>query len=484
MIKYILATCVLLFSSSALGAESVPPAWNVVNWCIDSSNQSGCASDANDGQVCGCGSGGAHHGPFLTWSELYVNRWGCKGYNMCPRFSTLSQILIKVLSSDTLEIWNFDVALAHNVPAVTIQCQLGAAQTVGSGVLSSFTAKNRTGVTPGISGSGLNKAAVAGLTLNYNEIIFDSTHPSYFWPYYDSTTSGGAPGVGDTWTYAQPMLANPNWQEVTIASGDAVTVYTPPTILINKAYAHPYLNNAGGGVAPGIVIRDCTIGNSANDSVNSNTGVSYIEDAIVSNLQIVPGNNGLTAVVNVSAPFSGVDVANPTGGFGGQQNYIIGGMFGIVASGSQNTLVCDGCQIDGDLIFGQSPGFYSSSVTNFAGAVYVDVGEGIIIYPGTGLVFAQHLFDASVLWGPGNITAVQLSTISYPVGAGKAASTFLQKSGFSLFMGSNPTPPACYLNTVTGVQTCNLPVTATQLDTTLGATAGCFQVPGGASICN
>jgi hypothetical protein len=323
------------------------------------------------------------------------------------------------------------------------------------------------------------------LTLGLNEIVFDSTHPGYFWPYYDLTTSGGTPGSGNTWAFSQPLLANPNWSEVAISSGDSVTVYAPSTILLGKFYAHPYANSGGGSLAPGVVIRDCTIGNSANSSMSTNNGVEFIEDALGSNLQSVPGSNSIMALVNVSAPTAAVDMGDMGGGFGGQQNYVIGGIYGIPSAGSQDTLTCSGCQIDGDLIFGQSPGIMAGSITNFAGQVYVDVGEGIITYPGAALVFNQALFSSNVpvLWGGGSLTIGAQSTVNFQAGAGKAVGTFAQKSGIVMTSGGG-TPPACYLNTTTGAQTCNLPVTPTQLDTTLGATTGCFYVPGGASICN
>jgi hypothetical protein len=474
-----------IFAALALGAESTPPTW-FSSYCIDNANQSGCASDSNDGTTCVCTGGGTHHGPLKTWSELYVNRLGCGGYGMCPRYTAghgISAVTYTFLSSDTSEYINFETL---NVGAMTvgITCTLGVSQTIGAGVLSNFSARNRTGVVPGAVGSGLYKAAIAGVTLAQNEIVFDATNVSYFWPYYDITTSGGAPGSGDTWAFSQPF-APVSSTEVVIASGDAVTVYLPPTIQANNIHSYPVNTGGGGGIGNNTVITDCSFGGSDGTSVNANNGIAFYQDAFLSNAQITPGFNGLTILLNDSAPTSAVDVNNSTAGFGGQQNYILGGIYGSPGTGSQNCLTCNGCQMDGDLIFGQTPGAYAGSITTFVGQAYVDVNNGLLIYPGTQVDFTQSLYNAGhpVLWGGGTLDIANLAGVQYPIGAGKAASTFTQKGAIGLF-SAGTLGPACYLNTTTGVQTCNLPVTQMQLDTTLGTVAGCFTVPGGAAICN
>src|ERR1019366_5117821 len=246
----------IIIAALSLGDESTPKTW-YQNYCIDNSNISGRASDANDGQRCGCAGGGTHHGPLKTWSEVYVNRLGCGGYGLCPRYTTgfgVAAITYNFISSDTAEYINIETANA-GLNNIVFSCALGTAQTVGTGVLSNFTARGgaRAGAVAATVASGLNKAAIAGVTLAYNEMVFDSTNSSVFWPYYDITTSGGTPGVGDTWAFSQPMgyLGS---AEVTIASGDDVTVYLPSTIQINKIASYPVNTNGGNGQGQNTIV--------------------------------------------------------------------------------------------------------------------------------------------------------------------------------------------------------------------------------------
>jgi len=490
MKKTSLAVLLCIACLSFLGAEARNPNWYRVAYCIDHGNVSGCASDANDGNICGCAGGGSRHGPLKNWSELYVNRWGCGAGGTCPRFATgngFANATISILSSDVDETMDFAWSTGPGVTGVLINCILGTSNTVFTGTLSSFTAgltgSGRSGVSSGVFASGLNQAAI-GTTLAYNELIFDTTHASYFWPYYDVTTSGAAPGSGDVWAFSQPLLGVVPTTfpaaEVVIASGDTVTVYQPPTILLNKAHDYVYATVGGNSPAPNTFIRNCTIGNNVADSVNANNGISFVEDAIVSNLQIVPGSNGISVLDNISAPHAGVDFNNSTAGFGGQQNYVLGGLFGEPTTGAQNTLACGGCQVDGDTIFGQTPGLYPGSINNFWGQIYLDRAEGILVYPGSNLYLLQSLYNANqpVLWGNGSLGILPNGVVVYKNGAGKAAATFLQKSG-TLFWVGNTT-------TTTGYQNFTTPVVATpaNLDTAFGATIGCLQQTSGAVLCN
>ena len=474
-------------SDSAFAAESINPSW-YTSYVIDNSNQSGCASDANDGRVSGCSGGGAHRGPLKTWSEAMVNRRGCGGNGTCPRWQTIAgvnSVTDTFLSSDTAETINFDTITGPGF-TYTIQCTLGAAQTIASGVLSSFVATNRSGVVANTFGSGLNWAALAGATLALNELVFDSTHPSYFWPYYDVTTSGGTPGAGNTWAFSQPIQWTFGFgaSEPTIASGDSVTVYAPPTILINKAWNRSGTSSGGGGLPNNVQVRNCTIGTSVNTSVNANNGVLFDTDAFVSNLQILPGSNGLTILNNVSAPTSAVDVTNNTGGFGGASNSIIGGIFGSPGANNQNTLTCCGCNMDGDSVIGQTSGVLPGALGSVVGSQYIENGQSILVYPGVvlNLVGSQFNGGHSVIWGGGSINTTPGSSITYLAGAGGAAATFLNKQSIGLYY-AGVLSRACYLNTVSGTQTCNLPTTATQADITLGTVHGCLCVPGGACLC-
>jgi hypothetical protein len=482
-----------------LGAANVNPYWYVVAWCIDNGNVSGCASDGNDGRVCSCGIG--NHGPLKTWSQLYENLWGCGAGGQCPRWVAgfnLVNASVTFWSDDTAETINFDMATAHGFTGLVFRGLpgQGGSTTIGSGVLSNFTAKptdRKTGVT-NTRASGLYKAAIAGVTLGPNELVFDSTNPSYFWPYYDITTAGGTPGVGDTWAFSQPMLggydsfASQLPAEVTIASGDSVTVYRPQRILVNKAHAEIYAAGGGNNPAPNVVFEDLLVGNNTIDTVNANNGISFNAVALESNLQIVPGSNGISYMLNVSAPSVAADFNNSTAGFGGQQNLILAGLYGTPIAPAQDCVTCVGCSVDYDTIFGQEPGFYASSISNFSGNTYVESGSSILVYPGSTLQFSPVAVasgSAPHYWGPGGLIAFSGGNIQYPAGAGKAASTFLQVSNISLWTGGAASY-VCFVDPTagTGVLTCNLlPLTST-LDSTLGSRTGCLFAPGGGGICN
>lgn len=488
-------------SHATIYAASINPSLYATGFCIDNGNQSGCASDSNDGFLCTCSGGGAHHGPLKTWSELWANRLGCGGGGLCPKWiqgNGLSNVLIKFLSSDTAEFIDFSIA-NENTSGIVIQGVLDGSKTIGTGTLSSFTAKpsdRKTGVT-GSKSSGLYKAAISGITLAANELIFDSTHPAYFWPYYDITTAGGTPGVGDTWSFSQPLLGGPDifqsqpTAEVSILSGDSVTVYAPPVILVNSALAKVYNAQAGNSVAPNVWFDQLILGNNTSNSMNANNGIGLEYVGLGANVQFVPGSNGITVLNGISAPNVAVDVSNSTGGFGGQQNLILGGFFGNPSNAAaQNTLTCNGCSIDGDTIFGQAPGIYSSSISSFGARFYVDGGVSMLVYPGGSLSFSGISGSpispsGTQLWGPGGLEIFTGGSVIYPSGAGAAAATFTQVSTLTVFAGGI-SKPVCFVDSTQSTPSwaCNVTPSAANLDSHLGTTIGCAFVPGGGTICN
>lgn len=490
-----------LWCSAAMAAPGINPKWFSGGFCIDNGNQSGCASDANTGTDCTCSGGGSNHGPLKTFAQLWYNLLGCNAGGLCPRWvrgGGLVNAEIQFLSSDTAEYIDIN-AVNENLSGVIFKGVLDASKTVGTSTLTSFTARpsNRTTGVINARASGLYKAAISGITLaQTTQIIFDSTNPSYFYPYYDITTSGGSPGSGDTWAFSQPILgsfdpfASQLPAEVVIASGDAVTVYTPPVVLLSTAMTHVYASAAGNSPAANVTFEFLTIGNSSSNTVNANNGVSFAYCGMGSNLQIIPGSNGINTLLAINAPLAAVDLNNSTAGFGGQQNLVLGGIFGTPTSPAQDVLTISGASIDGDAIFGQAPGVYSGSLSNFIGRVYIDTGTSFLIYPGAQATFASVPITpftpaGTQLWGPGGLQAFSQATVIYPFGSSQAAATFTNVSGITLFAGLSASK-GCYVNasSVSPTISCNLTTNTATLDSTLGTTAGCLFSPGGGTICN
>jgi hypothetical protein len=433
--------------------------------------------------VCPSGTG-----PFRTWAGLYAQRWGCGGGGRCPSFSGGGNV-VNFVSNDTTDTISADIEILGGTQ-VTFQCPLGSAQLLATGVLSSFVARaynlSFIGSTPG---RGLYQAAIAGVTLGYNEVIVDTTNASTFWPVFDLTTSGGTPGVGDTWAFSQPSNGNAQTGtpvEVVIASGDSVSIYRPVKIVVNHLFA--YVQQGNGGQEPGnnLYIHDCDI-SGTNNSTTVNNGVSLDTDVIEDSWQSVPGSNGLSVYHNVSNAFGEVSIDNPTGGFGGQQNYVLAGLYGVQAAAggaSQSALVGSTAWWDEDVYFGQTPGYIAGGVGNFIGTAYIDANSQILVYTGTDTGFqASPLhFGGPRLWGPGDIAVEPGGTITYPTGAGEAVATFLNRGGNSngqLFWSGTATQNTFYY-LLTGPFT----LSPVQLDLTLGSNVGCAYWPGGGSICN
>jgi hypothetical protein len=404
------------------------------------------------------------------------------------------------MSTDTESIYSdFGISYAGRL---LFQCALGAAQQIGTSVISSFTAKNYAGVTPAGIATGLNEFALSGITLAYNELVVDTTHPANFWPYWDFTTAGGAPGSGDTWGFSQPLVgyfsAGNYPTEVTLVSGDAITVYNLIKLNIVSLNAVTQLTRQGNKFSNNLIIQNCAItgpgsGVTGSDT-NINNGVSLDTDAVLDSLQSIPGSNGIAAWSNVSAPTSQMDFSNVTNGFGGQQNYVFGGIYGAqFASGgvSGESLTCSDCLIDFDTVFGQTWGIYGSVIGNFIGRIYLDANESGIVFPGSYVRFENSEVSPNtpLTWGFGTFEAAQMANITYPPGAGESVSIFTNRGGATnglLFLiGTTTVNTFCFdYTTNAGARTCNNTLNPTTLDSTLGAFVSCVYAPGGGSICN
>jgi hypothetical protein len=141
--------------------------------------------------------------------------------------------------------------------------------------------------------------------------------------------------------------------------------------LINHLVAYVELDSYDRPTPSGVLVRDCApslLAQEANATINTNNGVSWSGNLFQTNLQSVPGSNGVAAYVNNFAPYVAVDISNPTAGFSGMQNRIIGGAYAEQYDQGGHaawTLTCSGCFLDGSVIFGgQVPGIDNGSLTS------------------------------------------------------------------------------------------------------------------------
>lgn len=474
-------------SPGQVGPFIYPASWTQANWFVDPSNTSTCASDNN--RTCSLGTcGTAGDGPCLSYGSI-TSRWG----TTTPRLK--QNTVINAMSSDTsdADIWYLGPFGLEQQSSIIVQ---GTLSTVLTTTLSAVTVKNR--ATPQL----LSVTFTSGTGLAAGQLVTNTTHSSRAWLYKVVS--------GTTWLMSQPMvIANPYLQgpasmnactgyptEVnTWAPTDAVTVSTVPQINI-AAPGTNLQSESSNDFANGLILynvgaRAPSGGASVFSPLQVGSLVQFVESQ--SNLPIYPTFSGTLgqigqsfvncSLLNGILPSVGpsLSTANNSivqdpllcfsagytgGGAGGP--FIVAPTFAIVAN---------------DFIFGPA-------VTSRVGIVYGSIQEAyldgttIVVGAGVNITAATPPMTAGgpFIWGTGAINVIGKGFMTYPSGAGGAVAAFLQTGGFLI----NSQTHACLgIPTVgTPTLTCNIVVSATTLDSNLGATAGCLWVEGGGSICN
>lgn len=438
----------------------IPTSWTTAAWYIDPANASGCASDLNAGTSSSCAVAGA--GPLLTFQELNVHRWGCAGNpSACPRIR--QNTTITFLSSHTT---NADpVYLApgiENGAKFMLQGTLGAAQQVCSTTLSAVTAKNQ--ATPQLLNATFAGADAGCAGLAADQLVANSTHSSRAYIY--------APVDAGVWSISQPLApVTPPQSPFSVtevntwASSDSVTVYSP--VQINLVYFVPVYVDANASPS----VYQATLWDP--------NGVAA-DQAVVGGINIWESQLQRTLVyVNSQGPF---DVIENSASLGFVQSFLQAGSFdipfgfygGIIGtSGSGSNAQMAAAYVDFDAIFA-----VSSQIMNLQyGPFYIETSQILEAAE----AFQYSTFNTPVIWGPGKVDVISSGHFQYTAGASKAAATFKNTGGLQINGGT----VGCIAKpSAASIGACNTTVSATNLDTNLGATSGCIGALGGGAFCN
>lgn len=446
--------------STSSTASGCPASWSQAAWFIDPSNASTCASDSNAtcGQsTCTAGPPGTKDGPCLSYAQI-ASRWG----TYAPRL--MQSTTLTWISSQSATLFDpvYFTPYIEGLSQVTLQGSLVAA---GTATLGTVTAKV-------ISTSGnLLQSTLTGVTGTagvVGQFVIDTTHASRAWVYgagppvvfsqpVTTFAPGGSPGSEVNWTNGGN-------------SGDAVTFYSPPAADI--VVFMPILVNAVSTAAK----NNAFIFN----LTGLGTGAQHLDPTLL-NAWVSVSESRLSNLVEFTNPL----VAHP-------QDYLynsfwddglqmsttvstspsismLAGVFGLPGGTIRNFVVSSAFVAFDPIINVATP---ILNATNFQ-STYLETGSTVNV--------DGFLSIGNTVWGPGAVNVQQIGRLAYPSGASAAVANLLWQGGIQ----ANGQTKVCSSPPVdAAAPACNLTLSATQLDTSLGAVSGCLYVPGGGSYCN
>src|SRR5579875_459602 len=440
-----LARRTILAASSA--SPVLPSSWSIPHWYLDPANASGCASDANSGTSQTCAGG---IGPLSTYGELSVHRWGCLGNaNECPRLRQNTTLTFLSSQSGNSDPIYFRPALENSAMPI-IQCQLTQS---AAGTLGTVTARN-------ISGGTLLKTTftVTSGAIAANQLIVNSTHTSRAWTY--SNNAG-------TWSMSQPMApyasgtSDPDTEVNTWANGDSFTAYNPTSI--NLVDAEPVIADFNPSTFGNLLfVQQCNVldpGGVGDDPLFVNQYVSIVESSVQRyvRMQSPTPSDADTDLANDTL-IGGILSAGPPSVDSTKASFVtpqhvVAGILG--GSGAFASNVSAGI-LYSDIII--APSQVPLTTAGIIGDAYVDTGEVVEVFG------PQQVQDR--YWGPGIVNVIGSGRLYYPSGSGEAALVFQNTGGLQL----NGQTLGCVAKPSSSTITCNTTVSATNLDTNLGAT--------------
>ena len=385
--------------------------------------------------------------PCKTFAEI-VNRWGTNS----PYLKQATTITYLSSASDNSDPVIFTPFISGGV-TVIIKGLLNSSTQVATGTLASVTAKNR--ATPTLLKADIGASGAA------NQLIRNTTHAGTAFVY--------ALVSGTTFALTQPcqnLTTNGLCTEVdTWVNTDAFTLYSPTKI--NLAYLQG--QTADTDVGGNLVVLDAIAYDPAGAG-NSTLYLGYNAQLSETNVQrtlaiaaasnYVPQTNEVTNCALQAGVWSGLPIYNSA------TSLIQAGYIG------QPSVV--GEYLDADVIIKNS-GFASASSL---GKVYVDTSQTLTAY---GVTNVNAILGAGIVWGPGTFNAGGDAHVVIPSGASKAAAAFpittLQINGSTKGCLCAPGAANCYA-------TCNITVSAANIDTNLGTTTGCVGVGNAGAFCN
>lgn len=426
-----------------------------------------CASDLNTGTQATCG--GAGTGPLKTWAGV-TQLWGCSNVFACyPVLRQNTTITFLSSHTDNTDPVPFTPVLANGAWAAIVG-NLGTAQVVVAGVLANVTAKTRAtpqllqaSVTNGDGGGGLTGTATAP------NLIVNATHSSKAWT--------NAVVSGSTYSISQPLspIAIGSYAGVatevdTWANGDTVTAYTPVAVNIVKVAPQIVDFNAS-TFGSAVYLQNLNIldpSGATNDTSEFGRGVVALD--IQSQRFIAMASayiDGPISFVNGSTGWGFVDTWMNGGISGGPQaaTSSLPSIFGGIPRA-----VSAQAYIDYDAYI------LTNSTAYQTGFVYVNSGRTLTFNGSSGVAGA----NSGNFWGTGTVNASGDCRVSYPAGSGKGASTFV-----GVTLNANGQTKSCLdvPSAAATFSTCNVTLSAANLDSNLGTTTGCLVGPGSA-FCN
>lgn len=405
-----------------------------------------------------------------------MHRLGCQGGpSLCPRLQ--QNTTLHFMSNDgTSDPVAWKPQLENNAwTAVTCALTQVCSGTL-SVVTSPFTRSTNT-----LTQVTLPCAAAA------NELVLDSTNPSGFWTY---TVNGAAPAYFTTTPLSSAFsftlgTSLATGTEVTIANGDTVTVNTgtqvnltefSPTNVGSISTAISSVSNCS--LVGGTAYRDAVLLNGSGQGINivnvfSSKPVNVARDWSRTFLYWM--NNDFAAGLIVNQSFSAILPTRMTVG-------VVGGTAGIQNAAGYG-MITYGTNFDGDIILGNEG---NATVTTFLlnegalGSVFID--NGITVAAGRNTLITSGQLPATThVWGTGTLNA--MGRVTYPTGAAGAVGS-LGAGGVTLQLNGQTKSCIAQPGAASSFGTCNVTISAANLDADLGATSGCLAVGGGASFCN
>lgn len=438
---------------NAYGAAPSPAApmkqasWTQAAWYIDPAGSVAGASDAND-----CATALT---PCRTWAGV-IARLG----TYSPRLRQTTTFTFLSSHSDDTDPVYFRPILEHGASAI-IQGQLQPA--VKAGTLANVTSKSR--ATNALLSADLGYAATQG------QLIANTTHPSRAMIYKNNS--------GTVFTLSQPFVVNSPLSATTTevdtwANGDAFAIYN--LVAVNVVDFEPMVADANGMFNNEAYLYQLRVFDSfGSPGVNPIliNGAVYVLDCTIDRILVVAPSafyidNGM--IMNSAVRTAAFNFAATENTLGPPQTAIWGGF--IAGGFSEPSAIRQG-RFDYDVILGGAVQhlLVEGLLTNVA----IDTGTTLSLR-GTNIIYGRP-----PIYGAGTLNIQGPGELSYAPGAGSATATFPLSGGIKIQGQSK----ACLVvpGAANAFAACNLTVSASQLDTSLGATSGCLST-GAASICN
>ena len=441
----------------SINSSAPPTAWSVPFWAVDNQNVTGCASDSNTCTSATCGSTGV--GPCLTWAQINDVRMGCGGGLVaCPQIngSVVANWQVEFVSNDTVD-QIFLYPSFYN----------GAQGEVFGGTPTGCTTTTLASVTAGgpPSRTALWLAAPTAGTFAAGYFITDATHPGAAWAYKVSSGSIWQLTQPEARTTNPPVVLSVPTELTTWANGDTVT-YCPSQVTVNLIKTLPTQGNLN-ATAFAAWLNIHNLNDSGAGSASANDSSWQINSAV--SLQEVSSQRPVYNLEGDFGYYTGDNNDYFVGGFGGwgdtlTPTTIWGGYIGT-AFFQQYWF-----WLDGDVILN---GTQQGHVFDEAwGAVYI----------ATGAIKAHVYLDLSgisytappVIWGPGTLIAKgRVGFVGTAVNIFKSPIVLDGLAGTHFCIG-DPLATATTL-------TCNIALTAVNLDTNITGLGRCAGYVGSSS---